>query len=96
MRIKIRLKMVIDILLFLSGLISIGTGLALLILPSGPGTQAGIKASSSVFDLFTRSGLKLFHDWSSLLLIALILFHLILNWRMITCYFRTAFKPVKC
>ena len=89
MRIKIRLKMVVDILLFLSGLVCMGTGLTLLILPSGPGTQAAIKASSSVFDLFTRSGLKLFHNWSSILLIAFIVFHLMLNWRMITCYFRT-------
>ena len=96
MRIKIKFKVIVDILLFLSGLISIGTGLALLILPSGPGTQASLKASSSVFDLFTRSGLKLFHDWSSILLVALILFHLILNWRMIFCYFRSAFKPAKC
>ena len=96
MRIKIRLKIVVDILLFLSGLISMGTGLALLILPSGPGTHAGIKAASSVFDLFTRSGLKLSHDWSSLLLITLIMFHLFLNWRMIFCYFKNALKPVKC
>ncbi len=96
MRIKIRLKMVVDILLFLSGLICMGTGLTLLILPSGPGTQAAIKASSSIFDLFTRSGLKLFHNWSSILLIALIVFHLMLNWRMITCYFKNAFKTAKC
>ena len=66
MRIKIRLKMVVDILLFLSGLICIGTGLALLILPSGPGTQAGIKASSSVFDLFTSVvRLTLLYIWRS-------------------------------
>ena len=96
MRIKIRLKMIVDILLFLSGLVCMGTGLALLILPSGPGTQAVLKASSSVFDLFTRSGLKLFHNWSSILIIAFILFHLMLNWRMILCYFKNAFKPVKC
>ena len=62
MRIKIRLKMIVDILLFLSGLVSMGTELALLILPSGPVTRAALKASSSVFDLFTRSGLKLFHN----------------------------------
>ena len=96
MRIKIRLKIIVDILLLLSGLVSIGTGLALLILPSGPGTQAGLRASSSVFDLFTRSGLKLFHDWSSILIIAFIVFHLTLNWRMMICYFKNAFKPAKC
>ena len=96
MRIKIRLKIIVDILLFLSGLISMGTGLALLILPSGPGTQAVLRVSSSVFDLLTRSGLKLFHNWSSILIIAFIFFHLMLNWRMIICYFKNAFKPANC
>ena len=94
MRIKIKLKVIVDILLFLSGLISIVTGLALLIVPSGPGTKAGLaSASSSLFDLTTRGGLRLAHDWSSLLIIALIFFHLALNWRLIICYAKNAFRP---
>lgn len=91
---KIRLKIIVDIMLFLSGLISIVTGLALLILPSGPGTGAGLAAgSSSIFDLSTRGGLIFLHDWSSMLLIALIFFHLMLNWRMIICYVKNALRP---
>ena len=93
MRIKIRLKVVVDILLFLSGLISMATGLTLLILPSGPGSRAGlVSASSALLDLTTRGGLRLLHDWSSILIIALIFFHLVLNWRMIICYARNAFR----
>ena len=55
MRIKIKLKVIVDILLFMAGLVSIVTGLTLLILPSGPGTRAGLAlASSSLFDITTR------------------------------------------
>jgi hypothetical protein len=94
MRIKIRLKLIVDILLFLAGLVCIITGITLLILPSGPGTKAGLaQASSSTLDITTRSGLRLWHDWSSIIIIALILFHLMLNWRTIVCYVRNAFKP---
>ncbi len=94
MRIKIKAKIIVDIMLFLSGLGSIVSGLILLILPSGPGTGAGLTtASSSIFDLTTRGGLRFLHDWSSILLVAFILFHLALNWRIIICYVRNVFKP---
>ena len=93
MRIKTRLKVAVDILLFLSGLISMATGLALLILPSGPGSRAGLaSASSSLLDLTTRGDLRLVHDWSSILIIALIFLHRLLNWRIILCYAKNAFR----
>jgi hypothetical protein len=93
-KLRIRLKIITDILLFLSGLVSMITGLALLILPSGPGNRGGIALStSSILDLTARSGLKILHDWSSMILIALIIFHLILNWKVIVCYFKNSFKP---
>lgn len=93
MRIKIKLKLVIDIVLFLAGLISMVTGLMLLVLPSGPGTRAGLAIDSTVIlDLTSRAVLRLAHNWSSILIAALICFHLILNWRIIICYFKNAFK----
>ncbi|HAJ95017.1 MAG TPA: hypothetical protein DCP02_02175 [Actinobacteria bacterium] len=93
MRIKIKAKIIVDIILFLSGLSSIVSGLILLILPSGPGTGGGLTAaSSSIFDLTTRGGLRFLHDWSSILLVAFIFFHLVLNWRLIICYAKNAFK----
>jgi len=94
MRIKIKAKIIVDIILFLSGLSSIVSGLILLILPSGPGTGAGLTtASSSIFDLTTRGGLIFLHDWSSILLVAFISFHLMLNWRIIICYIKNALRP---
>jgi hypothetical protein len=94
MRIKIKLKVIVDILLFMAGLVSIVTGLTLLILPSGPGARAGLaSASSSLFDITTRGGLRLLHDWSSIIIIALIFFHLMLNWRIILCYVKNVFRP---
>ena len=93
MRIKIRLKLIVDILLFLAGMVSIVTGITLLILPSGPGTRAGLAGTSSILDITTRSGLRLWHDWSSIIIIALILLHLALNWRILLCYMRNAFRP---
>lgn len=94
MRIKIKTKIIVDIMLFLSGFGSIVSGLILLILPSGPGTGAGLAtASSSIFDLTTRGGLRFLHDWSSILLVAFILFHLALNWRIIICYAKNVLKP---
>jgi len=93
MSIKIRFKLVVDILLFLTGLVSIVTGITLLILPSGPGTRAGLAGTSSILDITSRSGLRLWHDWSSIIIIALILLHLALNWRILVCYMRNAFRP---
>jgi hypothetical protein len=92
MRIKTRLKFFVDILLFIAGLISMGTGLVLLFSPSGPGTHAGLGEAASILDFSHRSILRLYHDWSSLIIIALVVFHLALNWRTILCYFKNMFK----
>jgi len=88
-RLKIKLKVIVDIFLLLAMIISAVTGVLLLLSPSGPGTRAGI--SVSLFDFTSRSSLKLFHDWSSILLIILIVFHLMLNWNIITRYIRSVF-----
>lgn len=92
MRIKIKTKIIVDIILVLSALGSIVSGLILLVLPSGPGTGSRLSASSSIFNLSTKGGLRFLHDWSSILLVALILFHLMLNWRIIVCYVKNAFR----
>ena len=89
MRLKIKLKVIVDIFLLLAVIISAVTGVLLLLGPSGPGTQAG--TSVSLFDFASRSSLKLFHDWSSILLIILIVFHLMLNWNIIIRYIRSSF-----
>ncbi|MBN2072655.1 MAG: DUF4405 domain-containing protein [Actinobacteria bacterium] len=92
MRLKIKIKFFIDILLFVAGLVSAGTGAALLFGPSGNGTHGGLRAATSFLEFSSRGTLRLFHDWSSLILIALVIFHLMLNWGTITCYFKNSFK----
>ncbi|MBC8390198.1 MAG: DUF4405 domain-containing protein [Actinobacteria bacterium] len=89
MSLKIKLKVIVDIFLMLAMIVSAVTGILLLLGLSGPGTQAGI--SGSLFDFTSRSSLKLFHDWSSILLIILVVFHLMLNWNIIVRYIRSAF-----
>jgi hypothetical protein len=92
-KLKTKLKIITDISMFISGLVSAVTGLALLILPSGQGTRGGTVFSTfSILDFTTRSGLKMLRDWSSIILISLIFFHLILNWKIILCYFKNSFK----
>ncbi|MDD3776684.1 MAG: DUF4405 domain-containing protein [Actinomycetota bacterium] len=95
MRLKIKLKIIIDIFLLFFMLISALTGIVLMVTPSGPGTRAGQGAGASILDLASRSSLKLFHDWSSILLIAMVVFHLMLNGSTIVCYFKRSFKTLK-
>jgi hypothetical protein len=89
-RTRVRIKLVMDMLLFLSGLVSVITGLLLLFLPSGPGLGGG--PAASIFDITSRTGLRLFHDWSSLLIIALLLFHLSFNWRILLGYIKNVYR----
>jgi len=95
LKIKIKLKILVDILLFLSGMMSAITGVVLFFMPSGPGTRAGQTAGPGIFDLTTRSSLRLLHDWSSILLIAMVVFHLLLNFSTIVCYLKLLFRAAK-
>lgn len=90
MSLKIKLKVIVDIFLAIAMMGSSVTGIILLLIPSGPGTQAGI--SGSLFDFASRSSLKLFHDWTSILLIVLIVFHLMLSWKVIIGYIRSIIR----
>ena len=90
MSLKIKLKVIVDIFLAIAMIGSSVTGAVLLLSPSGPGSRAGI--SGSLFDFASRSSLKLFHNWTSILVIALIVFHLMLNWRIIVSYGRSIIR----
>ena len=95
MRLKIKLKIIVDILLLLAGLLSIITGIILLLSPSGPGTHSRLKTAESMFDLTGRSSLKLLHNWGSIILVSLVIFHLILNWATIVCYIKNIFRTAR-
>ena len=90
MSLKIKLKLIVDIFLAIAIIGSSVTGIMLLISPSGSGSRAGI--GDSLFDFTSRSSLRLFHDWISILLIVLIVFHLMLNWKIILGYIRNIFR----
>jgi len=95
MRLKIKLKIIVDALLLLAGLLSMITGIILLVSPSGPGTHSGLKTAEAIFDFTSRSSLRLLHDWGSILLISLIIFHLILNRTTIIHYVKSAFSAAR-
>ena len=95
MRLKIKLKIILDILLLLAGLMSAITGIILFISPSGPGTHRGLDTTEFVFNLTGRILLKIFHNWSSIILIALVIFHLMLNWTTIVCYLKSISRVLK-
>ncbi len=89
MKIKIKTKIFVDILLLISGLLSTVTGIMLLLSPSGQGMHRGLNTEKLIFEATGRGDLKLIHDWSSIMLIALVIIHLILNWSTILCYIKS-------
>lgn len=82
---KVKINALVNILLFFVFLISCFSGIVLwLVLPSGQGFQGGRGALlGSVFWELTRQNWKDIHNYSSLVLIFLVLIHLILRWNYI-------------
>lgn len=83
---KNKLKFWVDILMFLDFLLVSISGFVLwLVLPRGSG-----KFGESF--IFSREQWLWLHDWSSVILITLILIHLILNWIWIKSMFFGLFR----
>jgi len=89
MKIKIKSKIIVDILLLISGLFSAVTGIILLLSPSGAGMHRGLKTGELITGFTSRGYAKILHDWSSIILVALVVIHLILNWSTILCYIKS-------
>jgi len=85
-KLKIKTKFTIDIFLIISFVFNIIT--ALMLLFSSGGGAHGRAGSIGLLNFTSRSSLRLIHDWTGLLIIALVVFHLILNWKTIICYFK--------
>jgi hypothetical protein len=94
MKIKIRLKIIVDIMLLLSGLASAITGIMLLISSPGPSTCSWFNRGRLISDITSRHSLKIFHDWGSIIFISFVIFHLILNWPTIICYFKSVRRNI--
>ncbi|MCL4385915.1 MAG: DUF4405 domain-containing protein [Actinobacteria bacterium] len=84
---KLKTKFTIDIFLIITFIFNVITALMLLF-NTGGGAYWRSSGIINLLNFSNRSSLRLIHDWTGLLIIALILFHLILNWRTIVCYFK--------
>ncbi len=94
MKLKIKLKIIVDIFLLIAGLFSTVTGIVLLASPSGAGMHRGLRTDELILGLTSRGYVKILHDWSSIILILLVVFHLILNWPTILCYIKSIYRNV--
>ena len=88
---KLKTKFIVDILLAASFIFNVITALILLFNTGGGGSGRST-GLVNLFDFSSRNSLRLIHDWSGLLVIALIIFHLMLNWVTILCYFKNLLR----
>lgn len=91
---RLKAKLTIDIFLAAAFVFNIFTALILLF-NTGGGGRGQSTGLVNLFDFSSRSSLRLIHDWTGLLIIALIIFHLMLNWRTIICYFKNLLSAAK-
>ncbi|MCE5330052.1 DUF4405 domain-containing protein [bacterium] len=86
-KLKLKTKFIIDIFLAAAFMFNVVTALILLFNTGGGGNRQSTWLVN-LFDFSSLSSVRLIHDWSGLLMVALIVFHLMLNWRIILCYFK--------
>jgi len=93
-RIRIWLRVIVDILLLVAGLINVATGLMLFFgLAQGPGRSK--EAALSILELSSKGLSRLIHNYSGIIIIALVIFHLMLNFNTFLCFFRSIRKNLK-
>jgi len=96
---KLKVKLGIDLAMITVFLLNVFTGLAMFFgLVVGGGRQyRGVEGFNvaSLADLSARAWYRAVHDWSGILIVALIIIHLILNWKTLMCYLRNAFKSAR-
>ena len=99
-KIKLKVKLGIDIAMILIFLVNIFTGFAIFFgLVQGGGHQyrgyakiSNLNFTNLTNDFSSKTLFRLYHDWSGILFVILILVHLILNWNTLWCYFRNILK----
>lgn len=85
---KLKTKYIIDLITFISFIITIITGLAIkFFMPSGI-RQAG----QQIFLGITRHSWIEIHDWAGIIMIIFALIHVIMYWKMFTCMTKNFFK----
>jgi len=95
-RIKLKIKLGIDIAMIVAFLFNMFTGFAMFFgLVLGGGRQYSGATGfniSNLAELSARAWYRFVHDWSGILFIILILVHLALNWNTFWCYLRNIWK----
>jgi len=98
-KIKLRIKLGIDLAMIILFLINMFTGFAIFFgLVVGGGRQyRGAEGFNvpSIANLSTKAWYVFIHEWSGILMIVLILIHLSLNWNTLWCYLRNTIKYTK-
>ena len=96
---KLKVKLGIDLAMITVFLFNVFTGLAMFFgLVTGGGRQyrgaEGFNVAS-LTDLSARAWYRVIHDWSGIVIVALIVIHLILNWKTLMCYLKNTLKSAK-
>jgi cytochrome b subunit of formate dehydrogenase len=98
-KIKFKIKLGVDIAMIVVFLVNMFTGFAMFFgLVAGGGRMYGGAGGFNVLnitDLSAKAWCRFIHDWSGIIMVVLILFHLILNWNTLCCYLRNSFKKNK-
>jgi hypothetical protein len=98
-KIKFKIKLGVDIAMIVVFLVNMFTGFAMFFgIVAGGGRMYGGARGFNTFDIAeigAKAWYRLIHDWSGIIMVILILFHLILNWNTLCCYLRNSFKKNK-
>jgi len=98
-KIKLRIKLGIDLAMIAAFLINMFTGFAMFfgLVTSGGRQYRGVEEFNalSLSNIGTKAWFIFIHEWSGILMIVLILVHLSLNWNTLWCYLRNTIKYTK-
>lgn len=89
---KAKANYLIDAVIALGFIVSLGSGLILLFNPNSGYMGGRNPHFNSAVILFQKYTWKEIHDWSSIVMASGVLFHFILHWNWITCMTRKLLK----
>ncbi|MDY7041393.1 MAG: DUF4405 domain-containing protein [Chloroflexota bacterium] len=90
---KAKLNFTVDVLIFVAFVLSAISGLLLFAMPHG-GYQGGRNPAYYQTVLFlSRAAWNDLHVWSSFVMVAGAVVHLLLHWKWIACMIKKMFKP---
>jgi predicted ferric reductase len=89
---KSKINFIVDLLAFVSFLVTALTGLALKFFMPGGVRQGRLQEFLGIQkEVWTE-----IHDWAGILLIILVVVHFVLHWEWVVCMIKNMFKADKC